>query len=98
MFPSAAAAPGERRGVSAGGGPVPGREEEGGGRGEPVLAVRPGGLGDQLPVEGRASHGRGELLQGESKVLRSTLVEFFLYHQPQFAVQQSQLMGPSSLA
>lgn len=63
--PTSAAAPGERRGVSPGGGPLPGWEEAGGSGGEPVLSVCQSRLGDQLPVEGRESHGWRELLQGE---------------------------------
>lgn len=47
-----AAAPGERRGVSAGGGSLPGGEEEGGGRWELILPVCQSSLGNQLPVEG----------------------------------------------
>lgn len=66
---TSAAAPCERRGVSAGGRSLPGREEEGSSRGKPVLTVRSSSLGDQLPVESRESHGWGELLQGEHKVL-----------------------------
>lgn len=65
---SSAAAPGERRGVPAGGRPVPGWEEEGSCRGKPVLTVCQSSLGNQLSVESRESHGWGELLQGTQKV------------------------------
>lgn len=57
-----AAPPCERRHLSEGGGALPEREEAGRCWREPVLPLCPRRQGDQLPVEGRAVHGRRELL------------------------------------
>lgn len=71
-----ASAPSERRGVSAGGWSVPGWEEAGGSRREPVVTVRQSRLGDELPVESWESHGWGELLQGEYRLLVNVVLDF----------------------
>lgn len=77
---TSAAAPCERWGVSAGGWSLPGWEEEGSSGGKPVLTVRSSSLGNQLPVESWESHGWGELLQGEHKVLANVWLKWrYLY-------------------
>lgn len=71
-----AAASSERWGVPAGGWSLPGWEEAGGSRREPVLAVCQSSLGDELPVESWESHGGGELLQGEHTVLMNVVMGY----------------------